>query len=342
MLSAESGSPQGDGSPGPPILGGEVGPPGSPMAGGAGPPGFPALGGGPDGAKADALSTPHSALSAPVDYLVVGHVCVDAMAEGPRLGGAVAYAGLTAQRLGWRVGIVTSAPPTLDLAASLPGIALSCRPAPAATGFRNVYASGVRRQTLLARAAPLTLADVPLAWRAARVVHLAPVAQEVDLALAAALAAPGRLLAATPQGWLRRWDEAGAVVAAPCGDLPAWLRGLGALALSEEDLAAEPGGAARLAAAGPLVALTRGEQGVRVLRGAETWDLPACPARPRDPTGAGDVFAAAWFGRLAMGDNAVAAARYAACAAACAVERPGLAGVPTADEIEERLARWAA
>jgi sugar/nucleoside kinase (ribokinase family) len=79
-----------------------------------------------------------------------------------------------------------------------------------------------------------------------------------------------------------------------------------------------------------------------LLHGAEVWDVPACPARPRDPTGAGDVFAAVWFGRLAMGDNGVAAGRYAACAAACAVERVGLAGVPTAAEIEERLARWAA
>jgi sugar/nucleoside kinase (ribokinase family) len=81
---------------------------------------------------------------------------------------------------------------------------------------------------------------------------------------------------------------------------------------------------------------------VRVLQGAGMWDVPACPARPRDPTGAGDVFAASWFVRLAMGDNAPVAARYAACAAACAVEQPGLAGVPTTAEIEERLARWAA
>jgi sugar/nucleoside kinase (ribokinase family) len=157
-----------------------------------------------------------------------------------------------------------------------------------------------------------------------------------------ALAAPGRLVGATPQGWLRGWDAAGTVQPVPCGDLPDRLRGVDTVALSEEDLAAEPAGATRLAAGGRRVALTRGARGVRVLQGADVWDEPACPARPRDPTGAGDVFAATWFVRLAMGDNALAAARYATCAAAWTVERHGLAGVPTAAEIEERLARWAA
>jgi 1D-myo-inositol 3-kinase len=309
--------------PGPPILGGEGRPPDSLIL------------------RGDAERAARDPLGAAVEYLLVGHVCLDATPEGPRLGGTVAYAGLAALRQGWRVGIVTSAAPDVDLAASLPGIALHCVPALATTSFHNTYRGGAREQALLARAAPLGLADVPAAWRAARIVHLAPVAREVDVALGAALAAPGRLVAATPQGWLRAWDAAGRVVPAPCGDLPERLGCLDAVALSEEDLAAEPGGPGRLAAAGPLVALTRGALGVRLLRGAEMWDVPACPARPYDPTGAGDVFAAVWFGRLAMGDNAVAAGRYASCAAAWTVERRGLAGVPTAAEIEERLARWA-
>ncbi len=44
----------------------------------------------------------------PVDYLVIGHIARDLTPSGPRLGGTVAYSGLTARALGLRVGIVTS------------------------------------------------------------------------------------------------------------------------------------------------------------------------------------------------------------------------------------------
>ena len=150
-------------------------------------------------------------------------------------------------------------------------------PAPTTTSFRNTYHGGARRAAPAGVCRALGLADVPADWLAARVIHLAPVAREVDLALADALAAPGRLVAATPQGWLRQWDAAGLVAAAAGGDLPGRLSRVDAVALSEEDAVAEPGAAARLAAAGPLVALTRGAQGVRLLHGAEAWDWPAPP-----------------------------------------------------------------
>src|SRR5690349_2361867 len=106
------------------------------------------------------------AAGAAVDYLLIGHVCLDETAAGVRLGGTVAYAGLAAQRQGWRVGIVTSAAPGLDLAALLPGIAIHCVPASTTTRFCNSYRAGARQQRLLGRAAPLGLADVPVGWQA--------------------------------------------------------------------------------------------------------------------------------------------------------------------------------
>lgn len=277
-----------------------------------------------------------------VDYVIVGHVCLDTGRAGARLGGTAAYAGVTAARLGRRVGIVTSIGPEADLSALPPGVTVYCVPAPVSTRFRNVYRHGTRRQTLLARAAPLALDDVPAAWRAAPVVHVAPIAQEVAPELVCALHAPGRFVGATPQGWLRTWDARGMVRPLPVADLLASLAAATALVLSDEDLAADPTGAARLAAAGTWVALTRGAAGARLFLGPRVVDVPACPARAVHPTGAGDVFAAAWFVRLAAGEEPIAAARYAACAAACAIERPGLAGIPTPEQIEERLAQWAA
>src|SRR4051794_17505435 len=95
-------------------------------------------------------ATHYSALIT-LDYLLMGHVCLDEVPGGTRLGGTVAYAARAAQQLGRRVGMVTSAAADLDLDALLPGVAVHRVDAAATTRFRNVYAGGARRQTLLAR-----------------------------------------------------------------------------------------------------------------------------------------------------------------------------------------------
>jgi sugar/nucleoside kinase (ribokinase family) len=58
-----------------------------------------------------------------------------------------------------------------------------------------------------------------------------------------------------------------------------------------------------------------------------------------DPTGAGDVFLAALMvAWLVTGEPATAdALRFASAAGSCAVERVGLAGVPTREEVAVRL-----
>jgi sugar/nucleoside kinase (ribokinase family) len=230
----------------------------------------------------------------------------------------------------------------MDLGAALPGVMTAIVPSPTTTRFRNAYVANDRVQLLIAHASALSEAEVPVAWRAAPIVHLAPITAEVNTALLAALRPAAGFLGVTPQGWLRVWDRQGRIYPQPCADLPARLSGVDGIVISEEDLAAEIAGAQPLVAPGRTVALTRGAAGVQILRPGRVDQLEACPASAVDPTGAGDVFAAAWFIRLAAGDNPVTAARYAACAAACVVEHHGLAGVPTAQQIEERLAQWEA
>jgi sugar/nucleoside kinase (ribokinase family) len=71
----------------------------------------------------------------------------------------------------------------------------------------------------------------------------------------------------------------------------------------------------------------------------QTWELPAEPvADPVDDLGAGDVFAAAFFIRLAGGDEPLAAARIAHAAAALRMLGVGAGAIATAAEIES----WAA
>jgi ATP-dependent Clp protease ATP-binding subunit ClpA len=58
----------------------------------------------------------------------------------------------------------------------------------------------------------------------------------------------------------------------------------------------------------------------------------------RDPTGAGDVFAAAFLIQLGETGDALEAARFAACVAAGSVEGRGASQIPTREETERRLA----
>ena len=116
------------------------------------------------------------------DFLVICHATRDLLPNGGwRLGGSVAFAALTASRLGLRTAVVTSGPEDVEasLRELLPETAIHCVRSADATVFENIYAAGRRRQYLRGRAAPLTLDAVPAPWRVAPLVLLAPLAGEV-------------------------------------------------------------------------------------------------------------------------------------------------------------------
>lgn len=290
------------------------------------------------------------------DFVAIGHATRDLLPDGGwRLGGTVTFAALTAQRLGLRAAILTSGPPDLlaALRAALPGVALAYLPAPAATTYENVYAGGMRTQYLRDRAAPLSARDLPAAWRDTRIALLAPLAGEVEHTLAGAF--PRALVAATPQGWLRRWDASGRVIPGPLDDAEMLLPRLRALILSREDLPApiasaldtsEGGSApgdtdAQIAAWArvvPLVVVTRGPAGAILYRDSGAPEaFPGYPARELDPTGAGDVFAAAFLCELHATGDPRAAVDFANRAAALSVEHLGADGIPTRADITRRF-----
>jgi len=266
------------------------------------------------------------------DYLVIGHVTQDQTAQGGlAIGGTAAYAARTAQAMSCRVGVVTSAAQGLELEAALPGVAVVCAPAPATTTFENRYGAAGRTQRIRALAAPLTAADIPAGWRRVSVVHLGPVAQECAPELADCF--PSAFLGLTPQGWMRRWDEAGRVRPAPWASAAALLERADAVALSEEDIGHNQRLAAEWAARTRVLAVTHGAAGCTLYAADQIWCLPALPVEEVDATGAGDIFAAALFVRLWRGDSPLAAARLANCLAAVSVTRAGLAATPTAEEV---------
>jgi sugar/nucleoside kinase (ribokinase family) len=271
----------------------------------------------------------------PPDFVVVGHVTVDELPGGLRPGGSVLYAGLLAHRLGLRVGILTSQGPDFPPGVLPPEVEVVSIPAPASTRFALDYTAAGRRLTLRARATPLDPDHLPPHFAEAGIAYLAPVADEVAPALAAAF--PDAAVGVGAQGWCRRWDRDGRVAMRPWPEPEAVLRRAQALFLSSDDVAGWESRALALYEHVPVGALTLAARGALLFVNGQRHDIAPAPATELEPTGAGDVFAAAFLIRYNATGDPLEAASYAAVAGALTVEGEGIAGVPTADRLK---ARW--
>ncbi len=268
-------------------------------------------------------------------YLVVGHLAQDVAPGGYTPGGTALYATVCARRLGVDTAVLTSVPPHVDLSV-LEGARVHVVPSDHATIFDNRYGPEGRVQYLHDRAAPLRAADVPREWHGAEILHLGPIDDEVDPAIAALF--PHALRAATPQGWLRRWDDERRVWPLPHGHIIPRLPELDVVVMSEEDVAGDEGAVDAYRERVPIVVLTHGSRGATVYAGKGVLHVPAFAAREVDPTGAGDVFAAAFLLRYQREKDLLGAMRFAAAAASFVVEAPGASATPTLEQVEQRLA----
>lgn len=274
----------------------------------------------------------------PPNFLVVGHVTRDLTPNGARLGGAAAYAGAMAHRLGRRVGIVTSHGPDLSLSELPEGIETAVIPSEHSTTFRNEPTPGGRRQYADAVAAPLDLEHVPWAWLDAQIVLAAPVLGEVDPTMLGRF--QDSLVAVAAQGWLRRWE--GPEVPLRTRDLGVLgaLPTLGALFLSEEDFEGSLEDLSAELGRTPIAVVTQGSRGAQMWWQGRWQPVPAFRAKVEvDATGAGDVFAAAFLVRLTEARDPIEAARFASAAASLKVEGAGISAVPAREAVEAKLGR---
>jgi sugar/nucleoside kinase (ribokinase family) len=234
--------------------------------------------------------------------------------------------------------VYTATTPELDLSPLLElaeGVRVVRRPAPADTGFCNCYDGGRRQQLLFSRATPLVPEGVPPAWKQAPLVLLGPVAQEVSPSWAQQF--PRAIVAACLQGWLRAWDEEQRVHFTPWEEAESWLSLLAAAFLSEEDIQGEGALAEQYAARCPLLVLTQGARGATLYRQGQACPVAPFPVQEVEPTGAGDVFAAAFLVRYAEGASALEAARFASATAALSVRGEGPWAIPDRPAVEACL-----
>jgi hypothetical protein len=267
----------------------------------------------------------------PVDYLLIGHLTVDETPQGRRLGGTVTYAGLMAQALGLRVGIVTSWGNEIPLE-PLNRIPVASFPTEHSTIFENIYTAHGRVQYLRHAAPALDYYQIPEPWRQAGIVHLGPVAQEVEPGLVRNF--PSALIGVTPQGWLRSWGADGRVYKSEWPEASFVLQRAGAAVISVEDLENDENRIDEMAALCRILAVTEGPEGVRLFWNGDVRRFRPPRVQAVDETGAGDIFAASFFARLYTTRDPWEAARFATQLSAISVTRPGLTGIPTSDEIE--------
>ncbi|MFM8426590.1 MAG: PfkB family carbohydrate kinase [Chloroflexota bacterium] len=267
----------------------------------------------------------------PVDYLLIGHVAVDLTPTGKQLGGTVSYSALTAKAMGLRVGIVTSAGADAPLNL-LDGIQIFNLPTEQSTIFENVKTEHGRKQTLHHQATSISFDDVPQIWRDAPIVHLAPIAQEVDPALVRQF--PSSWVGVTPQGWMRGWDENGSVFATAWENSQQVLGQVGGVVMSLEDINRDLELVEWMAHHTRLLCLTEGDEGAVLHWHGDRRRYRPVKVDEVDATGAGDIFAAAFFVRLYQTKDPWEAARFATNLAAHSVTRVGLQGIPTHKEIE--------
>jgi sugar/nucleoside kinase (ribokinase family) len=87
----------------------------------------------------------------------------------------------------------------------------------------------------------------------------------------------------------------------------------------------------------PMLVATDGRHGATLFQHGVTEQFSAYPAAEVDPTGAGDVFAAAFLFSLHRYGDPRKAIDFANCVASLSVEHADISGIPTLDRVVERI-----
>lgn len=288
-------------------------------------------------------------LSRPPDYLLIGHITADLQPDGKVvLGGTALYSAITASRLGARVAVLTRGVfgrkvagmtvPNLDILAS-ENIQIVVQDAEVPTTFINEYQADRRVQTMPHWAGEIDLRGLPPHWRNAKVAHLGPIADELDPRQCTGLTS--QFLGVTPQGWMRDWPRqtGGRVHHIPLR-LPGELLGLIDCAIVSIEEISYARDVIQRVGDRRLGVVTQGPDGARIIAGGERFELPGFKVPVRDLTGAGDVFAAAFF--LKASDRTVSAERagtFANAVAGLSLSQVGAQSVPHMREVDALLAK---
>ena len=203
------------------------------------------------------------------------------------------------------------------------------------TTFENIDSVSGRKQYLHQIAEPLLATDIPEVMRTSRILHLGPVADEVDAEIAGLF--PDAFIGLTPQGWMRSRNADGLVVYQEWEPSKSLIDKTDAVVISVEDVQGNEDLISEYASHFKVLAVTEGIDGARVYWHGDVRRFRAPKVEVVDLTGAGDIFAAAFFIRLEATRDPWESAALAVNLASLSVTRAGLVGVPSQEEVKSNL-----
>lgn len=269
-------------------------------------------------------------MNAPPELMALGHVTWDVLPDDLSAlepGGAVAFAAVTAARLGVRVGIVTSCANDYPMSeVPIAGGMWRVVASEETSTFENRYdARGDRVQVLHRRGSEIRESDVTDDWRRPDMLFVAPLTQELPFDCLDWF--KPRVSCVVPQGWIRSWDKPLPSIVEvsklpPIGMSAGW----DICVISDSEVEIETLTEWRQLTRHLVV--TKGSQGAELYIENNEDPIPissfadAIQGAGTDTTGAGDVFAAAMLIRYAASNDAIASANFASECAALSTRAP--------------------
>lgn len=279
-------------------------------------------------------------------YALIGYLTKDVVPNAPDgflWGGTVTYAGRVVAHLDEQVSVVTRAEIDERIHQLEDRIQWHVQPADATSTFVNQYdpVTTKRHQRLLARAGDIDVSILTQLNPRPDIMHLAPLASEFDpIAVSDMFEGTDTWVVATPQGWMRMVDDNKDVIKIDWPDAEDVIPHLKSIVFSDEDVEGKQHLAEQYAALGTTVLYTRGHLGAILYHEGQEYYIKAAPTKVVDLTGAGDVIAAAFFIRYRETNDPLEAAIFGTAAASLSIESPGTTGLPSRDDILQRLAIW--
>ena len=269
------------------------------------------------------------------DYLTIGHLTRDVTETGYILGGTGSYASRTALSFEIKPALITSHSQSMDLS-PLNGVEIINIISRHDTTYENIQTPAGRVQMLYETAERMTKADIPEEFHRIPIVHIGPMANEVDEDIVSVFS-PDSLIGITPQGWMRTQLPDKHVGYQPWQPSEGMVKRADAVIISDEDVKKNESVIHDYAQRFKLLVVTEGFNGARVYWHGDARHFSAPRMDVLDPTGAGDIFAAVFLIRLKATGDPWKAAETAVRLASLSVTRTGLDSVPTIEEVKSSL-----